>query len=167
MKYDFDFIEAISCWMNYGQSDKEAKDDLLKLTIPAKFKTINKPIFRVMAMNSPEDYYQDVGSYTTSKAVIQEFIQSIHFIDSFRGKEHAYLLYIKNPINSNCILNINSIFKDREFLDSIEYYESSGKYFDEGLEFKDSQKEVVYVANKNEFDNIFELQRNAKWKKIK
>jgi len=163
--YSFNFIETIAVWMNFGVQNKQNLKKLLKLNIPQKFKIVKSPIYRVIAVDEYSDIYPGIGSWTLDINIAKDFTNELWFQDNYKAK--AILLKIDKPKPENVILNIDAIFNDPEFLNSIEQHEDSGVWFNEGLELKNIQREVIYNATELNEKNIVAELIKGKWKTIK
>mgnify|MGYP003659652348 CR=1 FL=1 len=167
--YNFNFIETIAVWQNFGIQDKSNLKKLLNLNIPQKFKAVNFPIYRVISIDEYTDLFPGIGSWTLDINIAKEFANTLWYLENQKSK--TILLQIDNPKQENVILNIDYIFKDQDFVNSIAYHESlaskkKGKWFNEGLGIEDLQREVIYNANELSRKNIIAELINGKWKKI-
>lgn len=158
--YSREFVEAVDAWMTYGQSFHSDKD-IRHVNIDPKLRRISQPIYRIMSV--PPSKFKDgkYGSWTTSLKFAKQFRTNSYFEGG--DNTDAWLYVIKNPQNSRCILNIPVLFKDPEFVKTVEKY---SKYLDGGVDFGDEQKEIIYRASLDEVDYVLEYDAETKkWTK--
>jgi hypothetical protein len=156
------FIQTIAEWQNFGGSDKKVTKAILNLEVPQEFKICNEPIYRVIGVNDISDVKIDnIGSWSIKETIAKQFVKSLWFQDF--QTEMAVLLMIQQPKSSNIILNLHAVWANKEFRESIAYYEDKGLYFNEGLDFEDDQKEVIYKTDKKSQPVILATNNRNKW----
>lgn len=170
-KFSLQFIMAVDNWQSYGASDKSTLKDILKLKVPNKYKTCDKPIYRVMGIDKDSEFITPhIGSWTLDLNIAKNFITSDWFkINNNLKEKDIVLLKVGKPKKSNIILNIDSLWQDEFFMESIFYYEQVKNYHSEGsgLDFEDLQREVIYKSdkiNRSQIELFFDL-KNKKWKR--
>lgn len=165
--YSYKFIQTIAKWQNYGASVKGVLNNLLKLNIPNKFKICDKPIYRLLGLENINKIESHIGSWSLDINICKDFLSSDWF-DSLNdvNKKKAVILKV-TPKPQNIIVNLDLLWKDKEFKKSINYYEDNKQWFNEGLEFENSQKEIVYKAPALSYKNIYLIWdlKKQKWYK--
>jgi hypothetical protein len=144
-------IEAVAKWQNYGSSYKSViKKFLQALPLLPKTKKYTGVAYRAIGLSAvlAKDFYltglecRPVESWTTSKKVIDEFLQH-NSRNTFAEGSTICLVFKKNLTEDNCVLDLSALHKNIQFKQSIEYYEERKKFFNEGLDFEGYQKEIA------------------------
>lgn len=167
-KFSWNFIQAIANWQNYGAADKSVVKDLLALKIDNKYKQCQTPIYRLIGLPPEQKIVTaHIGSWTTDLETAKEFIKSNWWEEFNDAREKAAIILKVQPKLSNIIVNLSLLWADNDFRKAIKFYESKGKRFNEGLDFENSQSEVVYNSvqlNSNSFFLKWDI-KEQKWKK--
>ena len=94
--YNFNFIETIAVWQNFGIQDKSNLKKLLNLNIPQKFKAVNFPIYRVISIDEYTDLFPGIGSWTLDINIAKEFANTLWYLENQKSKCYIkYRLYIQ------------------------------------------------------------------------
>lgn len=156
--YSWDTIQAIAYWQNHGSSDKKVLQAILKVSasFPAKFKNAPSEAFRVVYL-SGKDFtklkagtplpHRQAEGWTVSIQMVEQIIKDISLSTNYPKDSVEVVLHCK-PSPDQIVLNLSTVWADPDFNEAVEYwedmaYQKKAKWFDEGLEFKDSQKEVI------------------------
>jgi hypothetical protein len=145
-KFSRKFIEVIGDWMNFGASDKTVLNQILKLKIDQKYKICNQSIYRAIGISREVKIINaHIGSWTLDLEIAKDFIKTLWWGEFNDAREKdAFIIKINNPNSKNIIVNLDTLWQDQEFTNAIEYYNNEKLFYNEGLEFGNSQREVVY-----------------------
>lgn len=149
--YNWDEIESIAVWQNYGSSGIDKNIYKVQKKLPENIKRYSGDAYRFVFL-SPKHWKtvldgklipnRKLESYTTSlqmaKRLSREIGESDH-VDS------TYILaFIKyRPSPNQIFINIEALWKNTDWRRSVDFYVDKKKYFNEGLDFEGSQKEVI------------------------
>lgn len=145
--FDWNFIETIAQWMNYGLGEGDSLKKVKQLKIDNRYKQCRDPLYRLILLKDKK-YREEYGSWTTDRSFIHDHYMSPWYNN--QNDNDDYVMIVERPVQSNILLNINSLFSDPRFKKSIDYFEDEGKFFNEGLDLGDSQSEVIYKASYSE-----------------
>jgi len=147
-----DMVETLGEWQNSALPGEAKK--LKKQPWPAKFRQYSGTLYRVIAL-SDKNLMKCIenkmvgakkpSSWTKDMKVIREFMGDYFFSNSMgdAGDDSSAVLLTIKPKHSDIILDVDSIWKDKSWCAWIEHFNDQRKYFSEGLEFRDSQQEVI------------------------
>lgn len=146
----FKAIQTVAQWQNYGSGSRPTMNALAKL-LPdfASVPVYSGPAYRLVGL-SKADLRKLVkeGSlpcrllegWTKSQAICHRYLQ-----DSYGAllKPDTALVVIFGIQVKKAALDLEALWKMKEWKDAVEAFEDAGKFFDEGLDFRGSQKEVI------------------------
>jgi hypothetical protein len=144
-------IQAVAEWQNYGGSMATADDrkSIDSAPWPKEATTYSGTLFRIVQFKGPvyqklidgtSYQYKSYSSWTMSEKIARDFTGSHWFQDFYEEGNVAVLL--KTTYNGKA-LDLVKLHNNPEFQAARKYYEAQGKGFDDGLDFKGLQKEVI------------------------
>ena len=146
-------IETLDEWQNTSPASYGKK--LKTQPWPEQFRKCSDKLYRIIVVSEATALKMFAqghvdnpkpASWTKDMKVIKEFTQSLFFGDSYQasGEYPTVLLMTHVPKANEVILDIDRLWKDKSFKAWVEHYEDAGDLRGgEGLDFADSQKEVV------------------------
>lgn len=147
------FIQTMAQWQNYGiDSDNDPLiKKLNKLVIPTKYKKCNNDLYRVVALekevldnlnNEKKLNTKLFSSWSYDLKIVEGFSKGNYFIDFLYELKNPKVVFFKyKPKPKDIFLNLHLVWNDKLFLQTLENFGEEN--FDEGVEFRDSQKEVI------------------------
>lgn len=146
----FKAIQTVAQWQNYGSGSRPTMNALAKL-LPdfASVPVYSGPAYRLVGL-SKADLRKLVkeGSlpcrllegWTKSRAICRRYLQ-----DSYGAllKPDTALVVTFGIQVKKAALDLEALWKMKEWKDAVEAFEDAGKFFDEGLDFRGYQKEVI------------------------
>jgi hypothetical protein len=156
LEYKFDAIEALAEWQNYGSGMRG---------IAVRLRAAIKHLPKVPAYQG--DLFRAVGmDLSTAKSFIKTGKFKCRSLESWAKQERQVMEYLANngtlvggkgrgvvvvfktkSNKENCVLDIEALWRDKSLVACVDQYEDAGFYFDEGIEFRGSQKEVVIAKD--------------------
>jgi len=164
-KFSYSFIQAIAAWQNWGASEPSVLKKLLALKVPDEFKRCDVPIYRLVGLKNINSIQSSIGSWSKDLKICKDFLKSDWF-DSMNNPEEKTAVILKvMPKPGKVIIDLDSLWSDQSFVNAIKFYEAQKKFFSEGLELGNAQKEVVYnsgTLDRNSVYLIWDLKKQ-KW----
>lgn len=155
LQYTKTAIESVAQFQNYGGSVPGVGKSLFSNSWPANITSASDVLYRSMVLPasvvdlilSGKSYSMNrVSSWSKAKDIAKNFIHEQWFVsfydDLYDDGKNPTILLLQKKI-SNKVVDIDALHKDANFQKCIEYYESNGYPFNEGLDYGDSQKEVA------------------------
>ena len=154
-------IAAIDGWQS-GSRNKAPKARRLQKWarhLPSKYRALNDTVFRQMRINTqlgigiafgaiPER----ISSWTTSLEIAQRFRESD------QDREKVMIIFARRPSKENIILNLNAVYGDGDFLDTVNAAAAQLKKRFPGIErWHATQKEMVLDETILKNDEIVSL----------
>ena len=159
--YPEGLIRAIDNWQA-GSKDKARKARRLRqLTghLPAPYRAASGPVYRQVRINAQlgigialDAIPESTSSWTTSLEVAQRFREN----DQDRAK--VMIIFARNPAPKDVILNLNIVYDDRDFIDTVTYTATRLNKRFAGIErWRGTQEEVVLKETTLGNDEIVSL----------
>lgn len=151
--WTFKDINTVAEWQNYGSGMRGLATKLLNVLprLP-KLKVYTGSVFRVIAVNRAQlSKLVKTGKLPARKAeswsklrnIVFEYIRFNGQLIDTDGDAVALIVFKSEATKKNSKLDLEALWKNEAWVKTVEAYEDSGKFFDEGLEFRGTQKEVV------------------------
>lgn len=145
-------LETLDEWQNYALAENAVQ--LKRQPWPEKYRHYRGILYRIIALSDKKlvetlnsgNLVSKPASWTKSLKVIKEYMTTHAFSRwiAKAGSDSAAVLLTYSPKSSEVILDIDSLWHDPSFKAWVEHYEDEGELSGgEGLDFQDSQKEVV------------------------
>lgn len=162
IKYSFKDIDTLCEWQNYGSSAKYLLSKLESIIKLLPRPTYTKPItcYRAIELNTKDiknllskDGLQcrKYESWTSSKTVITDYLR--YNFTSTKRNPLCLCVFKVTPKLSSIKVDFSQLWKDKDFLFSYNYH-TNFKDFNEGEEFKGTQKEVMLELDSLNFQDI-------------
>lgn len=166
-KFSYSFIQVIAAWQNWGASEPSVLKKLLTLKVPDEFKRCDVPIYRLVGLKNIDSIQSSVGSWSKDLKICKDFLKSDWFSSMNDPEEKTAVILKVIPKHQNIIIDLDSLWNNQEFVSSIKFYEAQKKFFTEGLELENAQKEVVYNSGKLDRNSVYLIWdlKKQKWLK--
>jgi len=161
--FDLPLIQAISDWQRSSNSQRAERLKKACASLPAKFRTGGKHCFRQVALTKnfvwdliAEDCLREkVSSWTRNYRVAMDFKGGVPPED---GEFKGVIIEIQKPMPGQIVVNLDRLYKDRDFLAALEANKSLiNGYADGAGRWRGSQEEVVIEVDTISKDAIRSL----------
>lgn len=176
--YSWAQIEVVAQWQNFGSGTSGLATKLAKVAplLPKSARVCKDVCYRAIGLSGKQIQrllddetlkHRRIESWTTSTAALKEYIgMSSSLI------EGPHLVLLKHvPKRAEVVLNLDALWKDPQWKASVAYWEDSAlntkKWFNEGLDFKGSQKEVALARTGFTIDDVYGVVVNGAIKRGK
>ncbi len=140
-------IQAIDDWQS-GPRDKQAKAQALKSTsshLPQSYRNVPDCAYRQLRVNAKlgvgmatNAMPDAVSSWTTSLQVAKRFRE--HDLDC----EKVMMIFARHPLPADVILNLNSVYANPDFMDTVKAAETRLKCEFKGIaRWQNTQQEII------------------------
>lgn len=143
-------IQTVARWQNYGSGSKSTMKAMVKL-LPAfaSVPVYSGPAYRLVGLSKAdlrklvregEVPCRQLEGWTKSQAICRQYLA-----DSYGAllKPDTALVVIFGIRVKRAALDLEALWKTKEWENAVEAFENAGQFFDEGLDFRGSQKEVL------------------------
>ena len=166
-------IESVANWMNYGSSDQTVVADLLKFSgkFPAGTMSYSGTCYRAFGLsekqvkrllNGKTIKHRRLESWTTDMNGIKDFLDYTYGGSTTIEHVNYIIAVLKiNPLDKNVFLNVSKLFKNAKWNKSIKYWENQKKWFNEGLDFSNSEKEIILANDYFSLTDIFAIAKDG------
>lgn len=143
-------IQTVAQWQNYGSGSRSTMTAMVKL-LPAfaSVPVYSGPAYRLVGLSKADLRKlvkegqipcRQLEGWTKSQSICRRYLA-----DSYGAllKPDTALVVIFGIQVKKAALDLEALWKLKEWKNAVEAFEDAGKFFDEGLDFKGSQKEVL------------------------
>jgi hypothetical protein len=148
-KFKLSLLQAVSDWQRSSTEKRAAALKEQCASLPAKFRTSVKRCYRQVGLTkgfvwdliADDCLREKVSSWTLSYPVAITFKNGV----PPQGSDYqGVIVAIERPASAQIIVNINQLYKDRDFLAAMEANKASITRYAEGAgRYKGSQQEIV------------------------
>jgi len=162
-----EWINVIGVWQHVGAvGGEEVFKKLRCLKIPKKYST-SGIVYRIMGVKfkkfidlrefNDKLVTSEYSSWSLDPKIAENFIRARWFHDFNDSREKIAVIFSFEPNNNDVFINLDKLWTNNELENEIEKYENEGIYMHEGLEFKNSQKEVILNKVELKNENIYAI----------
>jgi hypothetical protein len=169
-------IEAIEQWQNYGSGGGTTViQNMLTVipTLPAYAQPYAGELYRVVGLTrfdlrkllrTGKLTARKLECWSKSKNAVYDYLDYTY--ESMLLPDSVATVIFKATVSSKeGVLDLDNLWKNKEWIDRVEWFEDNNQGFDVGIDFKDSQQEVVVSRPYLRISEIIEVREshNAKW----
>ena len=172
--YAWDEIQAVAEWQNYGSNCDDKLRKVLS-SFPTGVKTYSGDCYRIIGLT--KDMVKTLLSGGTLKHRGMEswtisFVKANEFFHEIGGntiEPGTVPVCLKIPSTAATVeLNLITLWHSNDWKESLEYWETlqlkgKAKWFNEGLEFEDSQEEIVLSRTHFDLSEVAFVWSNGKF----
>lgn len=166
MKYTEEFIQIINDWQAFGLRERkiELYNKLKSFDISPKLRICNQYCYRItdfrvkiptlsmMSAGISEQIHIGVSSWTLEKQIAKDFYKKHSPLTPSEGQNYIIKIY---PEPQQIVINLNSLYNDKNFLEKCEQYKSRIQNYEKGIGYwKNNQKEVILDIDTVSVDDI-------------